>query len=187
VRRLFACLLAGAACGAAAQNVNAPLGIEKGGPSNWDEEQAKLNWREADASPPPYPKDADLVEFPVSSGATFNFFIDAATLSVGADGVVRYTLVARSPSGVNNITYEGIRCENKSYKVFAQGLAGRWSPRRGEWRVIEAKSIQRWHAVLYWEYLCPRHRPIESAAEGVNALRRGGHPGLATPMYGVTR
>ena len=139
------------------------------------------------SAPPAYPKDADLIEFQVSSGATFRFFIDAASLSVGADGVVRYTLVARSPSGVTNVSFEGIRCSTKSYKVFAQGSGGRWSPRQGEWREIEAKTIQRWHNVLYFEYLCPRHRPIETAAEGVDALRRGVHPGLALPFHGVSR
>ena len=134
---------------------------------------------------PPYPKDADLIEFQVSSGATFRFFIDAASLSVGTDGVVRYTLVARSPSGAANVSFEGIRCSTQ----VVQGVrAGDGRPlvarRRATWRDIEAKTIQRWHNVLYCEYLCPRHRPIETAAEGVNALRRGVHPGLAPAVSG---
>lgn len=183
--RAFACLLAGAAFAAAAQNTN-QLDVSSGS-SRYEEEQEKLNWREAEVPPPPYPGDADLIEFQVSSGATFRFYIDAASLSVGADGVVRYTLIARSPSGVANVSFEGIRCSTKSYKVFARGSGGRWSPRKGEWRDIEAKTIQRWHNVLYFEYLCPRHRPIDSAAEGVDALRRGGHPGLAVPFHGVNR
>ena len=182
---LLACLFAGVAPVAAAQNTN-QLPVP-GGPSNWDEQQEKLNWKEAEARLPPYPKDADLIEFPVSSAATFRFFIDSASLSVGADGVVRYTLVARSPSGVSNVSNEGMRCSSKSYKVYAQGRDGGWFPRQSEWREIEARTIQRWHNVLYFEYLCPRHRPVESAAEGVQALRRGGHPGLVAPTHGVNR
>jgi hypothetical protein len=184
--RLLACVLAGAALAAAAQNTN-QLPVSDG-PSRYDAEQEKFNWKEAEVQPPQYPKDADLIEFQVSSGATFRFFIDAASLSVAGDGVVRYTLVARSPAGVSNISFEGIRCSTKSYKVYAQGAGGRWSPRQGsDWRDIEAKTIQRWHNVLYSEYLCPRNRPIQTAAEGVDALRRGVHPGLALPFQGINR
>ncbi len=186
--RFCAGLLALAAGAAVAQNTNQlPAVGTASGRSNWEEEQEKLGWKESEVPLPPYPVDSGLIEFPVSSGATFRFFIDAASLSVAPDGVVRYTLVARSPSGVSNISYEGIRCANKSYKVFAQGAGGRWSPRESEWREIQARTIQRWHNVLYSEFLCPRHRPIESAAEGVDALRRGGHPQLAVPFHGVGR
>lgn len=186
--RLVACVLAGIAFAAAAQNTNdlPPVGTASG-KSRWEEEHDKLNWKETEVKLPPYPREVDLIEFQVSSGATFRFFIDAASVSVADDGVVRYTLVARSPSGVANVSFEGIRCSGKSYKVFARGTGGRWSPAQGEWREIEVKSIQRWHNVLYWEYLCPRHRPIETAAEGVAALRRGGHPGLVVPLFGVNR
>jgi hypothetical protein len=185
LRSLLACVLTVTALAAAAQNTNELN--DKGGSSRYEEEQEKLNWKEAEARLPPYPKDADLIEFQVSSGATFRFFIDAASLSVADDGVVRYTLVARSPSGIANVSFEGIRCATKSYKVFARGTGGRWSPAQGEWRDIEIRTIQRWHNVLYWEYLCPLHRPIETAAEGVNALRRGIHPGLALPFQGINR
>jgi hypothetical protein len=181
--RLCAGLVAAAAVAAAAQNTTPTAS----GKSVWEEEQEKLNWKEGAVRMPPYPVESGLIEFVVSSGATFRFFIDPASLSVADDGVVRYTLVARSPSGVNNVSYEGIRCSNKSYRVFAQGAGGRWTPRDGEWREIQARTIQRWHNVLYAEYLCPHHRPIDSAAEGVEALRRGGHPQLAAPMHGVTR
>lgn len=182
---LLACLLAGTAFAATAQNTN-QLDIPSG-PSNYEEEQEKLRWKEGDVPLPPYPGDADLIEFQVSSSAAFRFFIDPASLSVGPDGIVRYTLVARSPSGVANISYEGIRCSTKAFKVFARGAGGRWSPSQGDWRAIEVKTIQRWHNVLYWEYLCPNHRPIDTAAEGVQALQQGIHPGLVKPMHGVSR
>jgi hypothetical protein len=190
IARLCGLLFAGVAVTAVAQNTNElpPVSATSSGKSVWEEEQEKLGWKEDEVRLPPYPRDANLIEFPVSSGATFRFFIDAASLSVGQDGVVRYTLVARSPAGASNVSYEGIRCSSKSYKVFAQGAGGAWSPsRQSEWRFIEARTIQRWHNVLYFEFLCPRHRPIENAAEGVEALRRGGHPGLSVPQYGYSR
>lgn len=185
---LLASLLAGIACAAEAQNSNQlPPATTASGKSPWEEEQDKLNWKEEGVRLPPYPKDSELIEFPVSSGATFRFFIDPASVGVGGDGVVRYTLIARSPSGVSNISYEGMRCSTKSFKVFAQGIGGQWSPRQGDWRDIEARTIQRWHNVLYFEYLCPRHKAVGSAAEGVDALRRGGHPMLVVPVNGVSR
>ena len=175
MRRLLACLLAGMAGAAAAQNTN-DLPQNLGGKSDWELEQEKRNWQEADVRLPPYPRDDALIEIRVSSDTRFRFFVDPASLSSGPDGVVRYTLVARSPSGYANVSYEGIRCAAKEFKVFALGGDGRWTGRAGEWRPIEPKAFQRWHNELYAWFLCPNRQPIASAAEGADALRRGGHP-----------
>lgn len=143
--------------------------------SDWEIEQEEKNWREAGIRVPAYPKQADLIEFFVSAASSFKFFIDRASLSVGKDGVVRYTLVARSPSGAENVSYEGIRCGAGIYKVYAHGRAdGTWSERPGEWRPIEPKSVQRWHNELRREYFCRQSSPIHDAKEGIEALRRGG-------------
>jgi len=50
---------------------------------------------------PAYPNEEDLVGFFVTSASNFKFFIDRRSLSIRSDGVVRYTLVARSPQGVD--------------------------------------------------------------------------------------
>ena len=171
---LLACLLAGAA---AAQNTNDPQ--IQGGRSSRQEEEEKRNWKEGAVRLPAYPKAEGLIEFTVSVGATFRFFIDPASLSVGDDRVVRYTLIARSPSGVTNVSYEGIRCSTGSYKIFARGNNGQWSPQESDWRVIEPRTIQRWHNELRWQYFCPMRGTILSTQEGLDALRRGGHPGAA--------
>jgi len=168
-------LLAAVIGAAAAQNVNAPA-APAGTKSDWELEQERLNWKEIDTQLPPYPKDATLIEFRVSSDTRFRFFVDAASLSSGPDGVVRYTLVAKSPSGYANVSYEGIRCTAKEIKVFATGGDGRWTARESAWRPIEPRAFQRWHNELFTWYLCPNRLPIESASEGADALRRGGHP-----------
>ena len=36
--------------------------------------------------------------------------VDPETLRITPDGIVRYVMVAQSPSGTVNATYEGIRC-----------------------------------------------------------------------------
>jgi len=147
--------------------------------SDWELEQERRDWKEAEARLPPYPGGEGLIEFFVSGASSFRFFIDPASLSVGADGVVRYTLVARSPSGVANISHEGIRCAAKAYKVFAFGNDGRWTAGGSDWREIEPKSVQRWHNELYGRYFCTNQLMIYSVAEGLDALHRGGHPSLA--------
>lgn len=145
--------------------------------SDWERAQEKHNWRDAEVLLPGYPRADDLIEFAVSSAGTFRFFLDGTSLSVSPDGVIRYTLLARSPSGVDNVSYEGIRCATAEYRIYAIGHRdGAWSRRELPWRRIEPKSVKRWHHTLQREFFCPRALPITSAAEGVDALRRGRHP-----------
>jgi hypothetical protein len=146
--------------------------------SDWELEQERRDWKESDVKLPAYPKAEGLIEFFVSGATSFRFFIDPASLSLELDGVVRYTLVARSPSGVSNVSFEGIRCATNSYKQFALGSDGRWAARQSEWRQIEPRFVQRWHNELRSQYFCPSGAAIQSAEEGLNALRRGGHPAL---------
>ena len=151
--------------------------------SEWEKEQERREWKEGDVKLPAYPRDQGLIEFQVQGTNSFRFFIDPASLATGPDGVVRYTLVARSPSGVANISYEGIHCANMAYKTFAFGNDGRWAARDSGWRRIESKSVNSWHYELRVSYFCPDRRPIETAAEGVDALRRGGHPAVSITRF----
>lgn len=126
---------------------------------------------------PAYPRASGLLPFFVSAASDFRFFVDAASLSVGGDGVVRYTLVARSPQGADSVSFEGMRCDTREVRGYATGRAdGTWSRRDTPWRKIESRSVQRWHNALAAEYFCPGNIPILSPAEGADALRRGGHP-----------
>ena len=104
----------------------------------------------------------------------FRFFIDPATLFVDEKGVVRYVLVARSRSGVENVSYEALRCEAAQHRVYALGRPdGTWSRSRTDWRPLEPGTRQ---LELYADYFCPQKVPIHNAAEGVSALQDGGHP-----------
>jgi len=188
--RLLALLLLAVACQAAAQNTNDPnnpSGPQIGGrqdKSAWELEQERLKPASAVALPA-LPKNEDLIEFWVTNSSAFRFFIDSASLSVGNDHVVRYTLVARSPSGIANVSYEGMRCAEGTYRVYAYALDGKWVPRESEWKPIEPNAVQRWHNELRIRYFCVSRRgALLSKEEGVDALRRGGHPGAASrPGY----
>ncbi len=172
---LLAAALAAAALPAAAQNTNDPR-VTGSGRSDWERDQDERNWKEGDVKLPPAPKAEGLIEFFPSSASSFRFFIDPASLALDADGVVRYTLVARSASGHDNVTYEGIRCRTNSVRIYAYGNAGAWSRSSSDWKQIEAKAVQRWHNELRSRYFCPVGLPILTTAEGLSALKRGGHP-----------
>jgi hypothetical protein len=90
---------------------------------------------------------------------------------------VRYVLVARSSAGAESVTFEGIRCDARAYRIYAVGRSDRtWGGRPGEWRAIQANSVQRWHHALRREFFCPFGKAIATREEGVDALLRGGHP-----------
>jgi hypothetical protein len=145
--------------------------------SDWERQQEGRQWREGEVALPAAPRPADLLPFFVSAASDFRFFVDRAALSVGGDGVVRYTLVARSPQGAESVSFEGIRCSTREVRHYATGRAdGTWLRHDTPWRRIEARSVQRWHNALAAEYFCPGGIPIGSAAEGADALRAGGHP-----------
>jgi hypothetical protein len=129
----------------------------------------------ATAVPPALPRERDLIEFFVAATSDFRFFVDPASISVTEGGEVRYTLVARSSAGAQNVTYEGMRCNSGEVRLYAIGRDGGWGGRAGDWRPIQPRSVQRWHNALYREYFCPQREPIATAQEGVAALRRGGH------------
>ena len=146
--------------------------------SDWELEQERRDWKESEAKLPALPKADGLIEFFVSSASSFRFFIDPASLSRESDGVVRYALIARSPSGAQSVSYEGIRCGRPGhYRVYAFGSGGAWSKSTlADWRPIEFRSVQRWHNELHDRHFCPQGASIHTVAEGLDALRRGGHP-----------
>ncbi len=55
----------------------------------------------------------NLLPFYVSPTASMDFAIDAKSVTVTYDGVVRFALIITSPSGANNISYKGIRCSSE--------------------------------------------------------------------------
>ena len=135
----------------------------------WDEVQAQL---------PEYPKPENYLPLRVSATTPFDFFVDAKSVSVGKDGVVRYSLIAKSSAGALNVSFEGIRCSERKFRIYAFGRSDNtWSEARSSlWQPMPADSRNAQRAVLYSEYFCPGGGIIYTPEEGVQALRRGGHP-----------
>ena len=148
-------------------------------------------WRELEAKLPPYPKDERLVRFDTGPTSELRFFIDRDSISAGDDGVVRFTLVAKS-DGATNVSYEGIRCSMRERKVYAYGRPdGTWREARdAQWVRIGPPVTDLHRFVLWSDYFCPKRAPIRSANEGLDALKLGRHPEAADsalPDYPVAR
>lgn len=146
--------------------------------ANFDEDYEVRQWQEVELSLPAPPKQETMQSFYVSATSTNRFSVDRSTLSVGADGVVRYVLQVDTPGGVRNVTYEGIRCETRERRIYASGrLDGRWSKARNSaWERIRDIPPNRQHAALFLDYFCPGGVIVGSVAEAQAALLGEGHP-----------
>lgn len=131
------------------------------------------SWKEVAVNLPPIPQPANLLPFDVSAATSQRFALDEKSLTVGADGVVRYTLVGVSPSGVRNISYEGIRCESHEQKIYALGHDdGTWSQaRNSEWQPIVSNAVNRRQAALSQDYFCAGRTIAGSASDMLRRLR----------------
>jgi hypothetical protein len=145
--------------------------------ADFEEDYESKKWQEMEVQLPAAPKQENLLPFFVSAASSNRFFIDGSTLSVGSDGVVRYVLVVLAPEGGRNVTFEGMRCEAREYRIYASGhLDGSWSKaRKNEWVRIQESYANRQHAALFLDYFCPVGVIVRDAAEARNALVRGGH------------
>ena len=140
---------------------------------DYDNDREIKPWSELQAKIPPYPKDADLIQFDAGSATPHRFFIAPGSLSIGEDGVVRYIMVIRAAGGSRNVTFEGMRCETREQKTYAIGHPdGSWTrAREPQWRRIEYREVNRQHGVLYREFFCRGKSPARSVKDIVSVLR----------------
>lgn len=148
-----------------------------GGPQRpaFDADADKKEWKEIAVQFPAYPRNENLVRFDAGGASAHRFYIDAPSLAIGGDGVVRYTLVTRTAGGATNVTFEGIRCDGRGHKRYAVGEAnGTWTPARNpQWRRIQYQDTDTLRLVLMTEYLCEGRDPIRSEKDVLDRLRRG--------------
>ncbi|MEM5388718.1 CNP1-like family protein [Paraburkholderia phymatum] len=127
-------------------------------PSTWTEKKVDTL--------PPMPQPGNLLPFTVSQNTTLQFALDAKSLTVDKDDVVRYTVVITSPSGARNVNYEGIRCQDYSWKLYAGLNADHdgWDRTvENDWTRIENGDLNAYHASLYQDYFCSSKMPTGKA------------------------
>lgn len=131
-------------------------------------------WVEVAAQLPPYPKAENLIPFDVSSATSNRFFVDAASISVGEDLVVRYTVVIEAAGGARNVSYEGLRCESGERRLYAYGHAdGSWSKARNAgWEPIKFRSLLSYQKALFEDHFCRDGIRVKDGKEAAQRLRR---------------
>ena len=140
--------------------------------SDWERAHLAEITPEDAVTPPRYPRAGDLVPVDVPGSGSFRFFVDGATVSVGRDGTVRYVLVGRSPSGAENVSFEGLRCDSREYRIYAVGHdGGRWDSAPAPWHTLRGSAVAPVRRALQRNYFCADARPVRDSEEAVAALR----------------
>ena len=101
--------------------------------------QGDAPWAESEVPNPPAFDVGKLVTFDVPTSPGLVYGVDPAAIQISRkDGVVRYVVVATSPSGARNVMYEGLRCATGEFKTYARySPDGQWKPATGsEWRTV---------------------------------------------------
>ena len=150
-----------------------PVQLLAGG---FDSDYEEKTWSEIEVQLPAFPESSNLIQFQVGAVSDTKFMIDGASLSVGSDEVLRYTVVVESSTGARNISYEGMRCSTAERRFYAFGQSDRtWSKAKGNQWVKIRGTTNNHHVELFATYFCP-NGPffVRDAGDMLRALRQGG-------------
>jgi hypothetical protein len=135
------------------------------------------DWKESEVPPPPAFDLGKLQTFEVASNPTMVYGVDPATISISkSDSVVRYVIVATSPSGVRNVMYEALHCSTGEVKTYARYVPdGRWQPvANAQWRSVFDKTPSM-HALAFAKQgACDARAPAGSVREIVSKIKNTG-------------
>jgi hypothetical protein len=144
---------------------------------DWEAEfdEEKKGWHEIQAQLPPHPKPENLVLIKTGSASGHQFYIDTSSITLGEDGVVRYTAVIKTSGGATNIFFEGMRCETREEKLYAVGRSdGRWARARDPtWQRVVLRDLVPYRHTLYHDFFCPDGVKPTPPRLAVDALKRG--------------
>jgi len=137
-------------------------------------EDLEVPWVELETKVKMVPEDQDLVQVELSSlPPGMQLYIDMKNIEVGEDYVTRTWLVARSTSGAYNASYEGLKCSDRSYKVYAYYNPVRSTPLRKvnlpRWK--EASRSSNYRHELMEDFLCsgPRPEPVGDIFDNIGS------------------
>ena len=87
------------------------------------------DWKELEVPPPAKFSIERMVPIDMPRYVSVKVGVDPDSLSIGADGIVRYVMIALSSGGNVNAMYEGIWCLKGEVKTYARlGRDGKWDP-----------------------------------------------------------
>jgi len=147
------------------------------------QEFEQQEWKEQVTHLPAFPVPQNLIRTHVGVPNSFEFFVDPKSLDVGTDGIVRVTIVARSPAGAENITFEGFHCSARERKIYAVGRADKtWAQARNpNWSKITGNQRNPYLADLNDHYFCPEFAPTRDKDQTLVNLREGKGEGMQYP------
>ena len=112
---------------------------------------------ESALSLPEKPISKNFTEYEISGSSSLKYFVDASSLSIGDDGVIRMALGVKSTSGVWSLTYEGFRCDSYEFRIYgtSRGFDHEWRKnRRSKWIVAKNSKVVNMRFDLVRYYLC---------------------------------
>lgn len=135
-------------------------------------------WVELQTQLPAYPDPENLLQFDAGPASTNLHYVDAPSITVGEDDVVRFTLVIKSPQGAMNVSYEGIRCQTAEKRTYAYGRNDKtWArARMSKWMDLENIAQNYAQRALYRYFFCPGVSMVKDSEEAIAALKAGIHP-----------
>ena len=170
MRRLVYCLILGIALPAQADS-------NSWGRFENDFDEAQRPWEEIQARLPAAPKAEALLPFTVDATVAGKYYIDGQSISVGEDGVVRYTVAVVSAQGARTVNFEGMRCDTLERKIYAFGRpTGEWARNRyPRWEPIHARQQTSYHRELFYAYFCAGGEGLASVETIRHRLKTGGY------------
>ena len=142
-----------------------------------DEFESDKPWVEQLAQLPAYPDAKSLLAFDAGSVTSNQYLVDTTSIKIGEDGVIRFSLVIKSSTGVLNVSYEGIRCATSERKLYALGRDDKtWiQPRISEWQKLD--FVRQFYAQreLAKNIFCPHGQTASSTEDAIQALKAGIH------------
>ncbi len=108
---------------------------------------------------PQAPRQANLVALDSElTDGRYEYFIDRASVSMGSDQILRYTVVLQSDTGARNVFYEGIRCATSEFKTYAYATqSGEFRPMTSaSWRKLSTTAPYDYRRLLAQRYVCDR-------------------------------
>ncbi len=134
-------------------------------------------WKESEVPPPPAFDVKKLVTFEVPRISSLVYGVDPASVSISkSDSLVRYVMVATSPSGTNNVMYEALRCSTGEFKTYARYSSdGKWSPVTDpQWRSVFGSMASKHPLWFAKAGACDAASPVGSISELLTKLKYPG-------------
>ena len=148
-------------------------------PTSWPHEYTEQveAWQELESRLPAYPVKKNLLEVDAGTdGLQYTVYLDEPSLIKGDDGVVRYTVVLISSTGVWNVTHEGLHCGERKYRRYAYGVDDKWQPiPDAPWRPLRGRGANQYRLVFYKKFICDPTRLHQSARQILERFRENWH------------